>query len=120
MVNLVKEISSGNAFWCKTIANFILENGDEKFTHTIKMKTNISNSLQYLVVCLLEKLSPEQQLVAKYASIIGYEFTEVVLCSVLPTKLVGTVKVILEGIEIIKSIINIEIIKSIITIDKKY
>ena len=95
----MKEISSGNAFWCKTIANFILEHGDEEFTHTIKMKTNISNSLQYLVLCLLEKLSPEQQIVAKYASIIGYEFTEIVLSSVLPAKLAGTVKTILEGMK---------------------
>ena len=63
------------------------------------MKTNISNSLQYLVLCLLEKLSPEQQIVAKYASIIGYEFTEIVLSSVLPAKLAGTVKTILEGMK---------------------
>ena len=98
LVNLVQEISSGNTFWCKTIANFILENGDEEFTHTVNMKTSISNSLQYLVVCLLEKLTPEQQIVAKYASIIGYEFNEVVLCAVLPPKLLTPVKSILEGI----------------------
>jgi predicted ATPase len=96
LISLVKDISSGNAFWCKTIANFILINGDEEFIHTVNMKT-ISNSLQYLVVCLLEKLSPDQQLVAKYASIIGYEFSETVLAAVLPMKLIPILTELLEG-----------------------
>jgi predicted ATPase len=97
LAQLVKEISSGNAFWCKTIANFISENGDEEFMDAIKIKANITNSLQYLVVCLFEKLSSEQQMVAKYASIIGHEFNDTVLRAVLPTKPLSILKEILEG-----------------------
>lgn len=97
LAQLVKEISSGNAFWCKTIANFISENGDEEFMDAIKIKANITNSLQYLVVCLFEKLSAEQQMVAKYASIIGHEFNDTVLRAVLPSKPLSVLKEILEG-----------------------
>ena len=97
MVNLVKEISSGNSFWCRTIANFILENGDERFIHTVNIKENISNSLQFLVVCLLEKLTAEQQMIAKYASILGHEFNDTVLSAVLPPKLLPALRGVLEG-----------------------
>ena len=97
LVLLVKEISSGNAFWCKTIANFIVEHGDEEFTNTVNMKANIHNSLQYFIVFLLEKLTPDQQTVVKHASIIGYEFHEAVLSAVLPSKLRPFLKEILEG-----------------------
>lgn len=97
LVSLVKEISSGNAFWCRTIANFILENGDEEFVDAVTMKAGISNSLQFLVVCLFEKLTPEQQMVAKYASIIGHEFNDTVLKAVLPAKLLSVLREVLEG-----------------------
>lgn len=97
LVSLVKEISSGNAFWCRTIANFILENGDEEFVDAVTMKASISNSLQFLVVCLFEKLTPEQQMVAKYASIIGHEFNDTVLKAVLPAKLLSVLREVLEG-----------------------
>lgn len=97
LVSLVKEISSGNAFWCRTIANFILENGDEEFVDAVTMKASISNSLQFLVVCLFEKLTPEQQMVAKYASIIGHEFHDTVLKAVLPAKLLSVLREVLEG-----------------------
>ena len=63
----------------------------------IKIKANITNSLQYLVVCLFEKLSAEQQMVAKYASIIGHEFNDTVLRAVLPSKPLSVLKEILEG-----------------------
>jgi predicted ATPase len=88
----------GNAFWCKTIANFIVENGDEAFINQTNMKLNISNSLQYLVMCLLEKLTSNQQLVAKYASIIGYEFNQTVLAAVLPVKLHPILNELLEAL----------------------
>ena len=63
----------------------------------IKIKANITNSLQYLVVCLFEKLNSEQQMVAKYASIIGHEFNDTVLRAVLPSKPLSVLKEILEG-----------------------
>ena len=97
LVALVNQISSGNAFWCRTIINFILENGDEEFVDAVRMKASISNSLQFLVVCLFEKLTPEQQMVAKYASIIGHEFHDTVLKAVLPAKLLSVLREVLEG-----------------------
>ena len=97
---LVNQISSGNAFWCKTISNFILENGDEEFVDAVTMKASINNSLQYLIVCLFEKLTPEQQMVAKYASIIGHEFHDAVLKAVLPVKLLAVLREVLEGLNV--------------------
>jgi predicted ATPase len=80
-------VSSGNAFWCNTIAQFILENGAEEFTHAISKSGELQTSLRFLVIGRLEKFTSEAQLVAKYAAIIGDEFNESTLMHILPVKM---------------------------------
>ena len=49
--------------------------------------------LNFLVICRLEQLISEHQSIAKYASIIGSEFTETMLAAILPNKLnLGKIK----------------------------
>ena len=84
LVKLVKDVSSGNAFWCKSIANFIIENDMEDLTlDGIKNQNNLENSLQFLMFCRLDRFTSLQQLVAKTASIVGFEFSFSVLFSVM-------------------------------------
>ena len=84
LVKLVKDVSSGNAFWCKSIANFIIENGmEDLMLDGIKNQNNLENSLQFLMFCRLDRFTSLQQLVAKTASIVGFEFSFSVLFSVM-------------------------------------
>ena len=76
--------SAGSPFWCSTIAKFIQERGIEEFTHSMESD---QKGLNFLVICRLEQLISEHQSIAKYASIIGSEFTETMLLAILPNKL---------------------------------
>jgi predicted ATPase len=78
LVALVTDVSSGNAHWCKAIANFIIENGIEK----AREENYLENSLQFLMFCRLDKFTSVQQLVAKTASIIGFEFSFSVISAI--------------------------------------
>ena len=80
---MVCNVSSGNAFWCKIVANFIIENGIEK----AKDENYLSNSLQFLMFCRLDKFSSVEQLVAKTASIIGFQFSLSVLSKIVKSPL---------------------------------
>ena len=79
LINVVKEVSSGSVYWVKAIANFLLENGME----SVKNENNLENSLQFLMFCRLDLFSSIEQLVAKTASIVGYEFSLSVLSAIL-------------------------------------
>jgi hypothetical protein len=83
LVKKVTAITQGNAFWVKTIAHFIKRNGVDGFVKTVNTK-NAMDPLKNLVICRLEKLTPEQLLVLKHASVIGEEFTYQTLAAVLP------------------------------------
>jgi predicted ATPase len=83
LIELVCNVSSGNAFWCKIVANFIIENGIEK----AKDENYLSNSLQFLMFCRLDKFSSVEQLVAKTASIIGFQFSLSVLSKIVKSPL---------------------------------
>ena len=94
LVKLVKDVSSGNAYWCKSIANFIIENDMDGLafdnininTNTnIKKQNYLENSLQFLIFCRLDRFTSLQQLVAKTASIVGFEFSFSILFSVMKT-----------------------------------
>lgn len=84
LVKLVLDISSGNAYWCKQIVRFIKEQGVETMERTIKFGLSRHNPLKLLILLRLERLSTEQQLVLKVASIIGEEFSESLLATLLP------------------------------------
>lgn len=87
LVKLVLDVSSGNAFWCKAIAKFIHERGVKELEKAIEQGDSRQDSLKVLIVCRMEKLSVEEQLVLKHASILGDEFSETMLTAVLPSKL---------------------------------
>jgi class 3 adenylate cyclase len=86
LVKLVLDVSSGNAFWCKAIANFINERGVKELEKATEGETR-QNSLKQLIVLRMEKLSMDVQLVLKHASILGDEFSENMLEAVIPEKL---------------------------------
>ena len=87
LVKLVLDVSSGNAFWVKSIANFIKERGIKELEETTKQGVSPQNSLKVLILMRMEKLNLDYQLVLKHASIIGDEFSEPMLAHVLPQKL---------------------------------
>ena len=86
LVKLVLDVSSGNAFWCKAIANFINERGVKELEKATEGETR-QNSLKQLIVLRMEKLAMDVQLVLKHASILGDEFSENMLEAVIPEKL---------------------------------
>ena len=87
IVHLVLDVSSGNVYWCKMIANFIKERGTQELDTALQEGTGIDNPLKVLILLRMEKLKPDHQLIIKYASIIGEEFSEKLLAAVLPKKL---------------------------------
>lgn len=88
LVNFVMDISRGNAFWCNTIATFIKERGIGELEACMEfVGESRSQSLKAIVILRYEKLSLEQQLVIKYASIIGENFLEDTLDAVIPDSL---------------------------------
>ena len=89
IVQLVLDVSSGNVYWCKMIANFIKERGTEELDTALEEGTGTENPLKVLILLRMEKLKPDHQLIIKYASIIGEEFSEKLLAAVLPKKLVA-------------------------------
>ena len=93
LVRIVLDISSGNAFWCKSIAHFIKERGMSDLETFLK-----EGKLQALILLRIEQLSTEQQLVLKYASVIGSEFSETMLAAILPLHLVQNVSQSLESL----------------------
>lgn len=93
VVQLAMEVSSGNLFWCREIANFMLKQGESAFLSAVHSQASKSrsNPLSILVTCRLEKLSAESQVVLKLASIVGVEFNLQLLSAVLPFKLISSV-----------------------------
>jgi class 3 adenylate cyclase len=87
VVSNVLEITSGNAFWVKAIAKFIKEFGEADFEKQ-KDGGTTSDALKNLIIIRMEKLTSEQQLVVKYASVLGQEFTVRTLAAVLPDTVV--------------------------------
>ncbi|RYH27421.1 hypothetical protein EON65_13510 [archaeon] len=88
LVKLVHDISSGNAYWCKQIIRIFQEQGLESMNSYIADNTSLvgskSHSLRMLILLRLEKLSTEQQLVLKLASILSDVFTEKIISCLLP------------------------------------
>lgn len=97
VIRLVMDVSSGNAYWCKAIANFIKERGVKELEKATAGDSK-QNSLKQLILLRMEKLSVDQQLVLKYASIIGDEFSDKMLQNLLPDKLKGSVKETMESL----------------------
>ena len=86
LVKLVLEVSSGNPFWIKSIANYVKNFGAQKFLSNVS-DIDIKDSLHFLIVWRIEQLSFEQQAIIKYASIFGEQFQLNLLYKILPIKL---------------------------------
>jgi hypothetical protein len=93
LVKLVQEVSCGNAYWCNEIAHFIQERGVNEFEKTATLDKNgcssscRPNALKQLILLRMEKLSVDAQLILKHASIIGSEFSETMLQTIIPDRL---------------------------------
>lgn len=97
LVKLVAEVSSGNAFWCKEIANFIKERGVKELEKTTQQESPAS-ALKVLILMRMEKLDVDQQVVLKHASIIGDEFSDRMLATLLPPRLQPDVNELLDSL----------------------
>jgi class 3 adenylate cyclase len=87
LVKLVFDVSSGNAYWCKAIANFIKERGVGELEDAIQKGDSPHQALKVLILMRMEKLDVDHQLVLKNAAIIGDEFSERMLQHVLPARI---------------------------------
>lgn len=96
LVSIVYDVSSGNAYWCKAIANFIKERGVKELEDAIQKGDSPHNALKVLILLRMEKLDVDQQLVLKCAAIIGDEFSERMLQHVLPARIQSTLTESLE------------------------
>jgi class 3 adenylate cyclase len=99
LVKKIFEMTSGNAVWVKVIGRFIKEFGVQDFINTTE-KGSSSDCLRNLIICRLEKLSLEQQIVLKHAAVIGFEFSVRSLAAIVPEstlpRLTNTVSVLCE------------------------
>jgi class 3 adenylate cyclase len=84
-------MTSGNAFWVKATARFIREYGISSFLETIQ-RGNALDALKNLILCRLEKITPEQQMVVKHAAVIGQEFSLRTLAAVVPATAIPKLK----------------------------
>jgi len=84
IIDLVLQVSSGNAYWCNVVADFIKERGMKELEDALEKKENV---LRHLIILRMENLESDYQLVLKYASVIGEEFSEMMLLAVLPPHL---------------------------------
>ena len=96
LVDIVFDASTGLPFWCKFIIRYMKENGVEAFMQSVKgqkidrlrgQKEIASEHIKFLILYRFDKLTPEQQLVAKHASVIGEHFSEPALLAILPDRL---------------------------------
>lgn len=85
IIKLVHDASSGNPFWCQLIAHYIKDSGLDEFNNAYKNNKN-RNPLNVVFICRLEKLQPDHQVIARYASVIGDEFTMDRLHNILPAR----------------------------------
>lgn len=83
-LRLVMDVSSGNTYWVKNIANLMKELDPKEIAQKVQATTTAQGALKSLIVCRLDLLDPEARLVAKYASIVGFEFTGKLLDTIVP------------------------------------
>ena len=87
LVDLVYNITSGNAYWVKAMAQFIRERGADTVFAAVSDRRSRQNPLKQLVLVHFETHLPEYQMLSKHASIIGVEFDEEMLKAIIPKKL---------------------------------
>ena len=84
LIKTVFRISGGNTYWIKSIATFIKERGLSSFEEAIAQSDTLDDPLRGLIVYRLESLGRDEQLVLRYAAVVGHEFNERLLRKILP------------------------------------
>jgi class 3 adenylate cyclase len=98
LVDLVYNITSGNAYWVKAMTQFIRERGAEAVFNAVSDRRSRQNPLKQLVLVHFETHMPEYQVISKHASIIGVEFDEETLRAIVPPKLKPTLAASLDSL----------------------
>lgn len=98
VVDSVFDVTNGNAFWCKAIVDFIREHGLEEFSQMAMKRGNGHNSLKELILKNIDKLAPEQAMVAKSAATIGDKFSFSLLRDLLPMQMRNSIAGHLEAL----------------------
>ena len=85
LLDAIYEVSQANPIWCLEIATFINDRGTDDFLKRIS-NTKSQNPLKALITYRYDQLSPIQQTVLKYASVIGDKFSFRTLLSIIPVQ----------------------------------
>lgn len=88
LLRLILKATSGNNFWCRESAQFIIERGLDEF---LDFSGDPRSLLATLVVCRLEKLSLEFQVVLKTSAIFSTEFSPEMVKMSVPSRIAGSV-----------------------------
>lgn len=84
LVKTVYRISGGNFDWNRSVVMFIKERGVETFEEAIKDEATNESALRALIIYRISDLTPTARMVLRYASIVGHEFSERLLSSIVP------------------------------------
>lgn len=98
------DVTSGNRHWCEEISHYIVERGVSEFWTEVNASVGTKRMtdglqkffLQSVVVGRMERLTTQQKVTLKYASLVGEEFSLSMLVAVLPSQLVNNCLQILE------------------------
>lgn len=74
----VYEVTGGDPFWVNLISSFVKEKGFKNIAH-LSRGEGADSLLREIVICRFDALTPEQQVLLKDASVIGYEFSSKIL-----------------------------------------
>lgn len=102
LVNSVLHITSGNAFWCKAVVRYIKESGKLEFLNSIDHNFEYNHCNSRLIQSItndFDKLNSEENVVAKYAAIIGIDFQLSLLRDVLPKHIKSHLPACLDTLE---------------------
>lgn len=92
-LRLVMDVSSGNTYWVKNIANLMKELDPHEIAE--KMANSAAQgALKSLIVCRLDLLDPDARIIAKYASVVGFEFTGKMLDAVVPGRAPSSITIV--------------------------
>lgn len=85
LLDAIYEVSQANPIWCIEIASFINDRGTDDFLRRIS-NAKSQNPLKALITYRYDMLSPIQQTVLKYASVIGDKFSFQTLLAIIPVQ----------------------------------
>lgn len=86
VVDATFSISRGNLFLCRNIIRFLQHRGFDEFVAAAKGLENRSRAI--LSVCGFDQLKADEQVVLKFSSIVGEDFTKEMVENIIPKTLV--------------------------------